>query len=124
MINAKKSLGQNFLIDKNIIRYIADIAAINENDTLLRCACIEFDSAFLPQPDLSLPPCTNQPNTYPVRSCVLGNFFLGLAQLRLQLLVFTELFRADEEGDGDEADAQRAVDEVVRSFLRLAAGVL
>ena len=35
LIKPKKSLGQNFLIDKNIIRYIADIAEINENDTLL-----------------------------------------------------------------------------------------
>ena len=31
----KKSLGQNFLIDKNIIRFIADIAEIKNNDTLL-----------------------------------------------------------------------------------------
>ena len=35
LIKPKKSLGQNFLIDKNIIRYIADIAEINESDTLL-----------------------------------------------------------------------------------------
>ena len=35
IIKPKKSLGQNFLIDKNIIRYIADIAEINESDTLL-----------------------------------------------------------------------------------------
>ena len=34
-IKAKKSLGQNFLIDKNIIQYIANIAEINEKDTLL-----------------------------------------------------------------------------------------
>ena len=35
LIKPKKSLGQNFLIDKNIIRYITDIAEINKNDTLL-----------------------------------------------------------------------------------------
>ena len=34
-IKPKKSLGQNFLIDKNIIQYIADIAEIKNNDTLL-----------------------------------------------------------------------------------------
>ncbi len=31
----KKSLGQNFLIDKNITKFIADIAEIKEQDTLL-----------------------------------------------------------------------------------------
>ena len=35
LIKPKKSLGQNFLIDKNIIQYIANIAEINEKDTLL-----------------------------------------------------------------------------------------
>ena len=34
-IKPKKSLGQNFLIDKNIIQYIANIAEINTKDTLL-----------------------------------------------------------------------------------------
>ena len=31
----KKSLGQNFLIDKNIINLIVDLGKINENDTVL-----------------------------------------------------------------------------------------
>jgi len=31
----KKSLGQNFLVDKNIISLIADIGEINQNDTVL-----------------------------------------------------------------------------------------
>ena len=35
LIKPKKSLGQNFLIDKNIIQYIANITEINEKDTLL-----------------------------------------------------------------------------------------
>ena len=35
LIKPKKSLGQNFLIDKNIIQYITNIAEINEKDTLL-----------------------------------------------------------------------------------------
>ena len=34
-IKPKKSLGQNYLIDKNIIQYIANIAEINTKDTLL-----------------------------------------------------------------------------------------
>ena len=34
-IKPKKSLGQNFLIDKNIIQYIANITEINAKDTLL-----------------------------------------------------------------------------------------
>ena len=31
----KKSLGQNFLIDKNIINLIVDLGKINQNDTVL-----------------------------------------------------------------------------------------
>ena len=34
MIKAKKSLGQNFLVDNNIIKRIAEVVAI-ENKTLL-----------------------------------------------------------------------------------------
>ena len=34
-IKPKKSLGQNFLVDKNIIKLIANVAEINEKDTLL-----------------------------------------------------------------------------------------
>ncbi len=30
-----KSLGQNFLIDKNIINLIVDLGKINQNDTVL-----------------------------------------------------------------------------------------
>ena len=31
----KKSLGQNFLIDKNIINLIVDLGKINQHDTVL-----------------------------------------------------------------------------------------
>ena len=34
MIRAKKSLGQNFLIDKNVIKKIIDTANISEKDVL------------------------------------------------------------------------------------------
>jgi len=34
-VKPKKSLGQNFLVDKNIIKLIANVAEINEKDTLL-----------------------------------------------------------------------------------------
>ena len=34
-IKAKKSLGQNFLIDKNIINKIVDVANIQPNDNVL-----------------------------------------------------------------------------------------
>ena len=35
MIKAKKSLGQNFLIDKNILKKIVDVGNINSNDKVL-----------------------------------------------------------------------------------------
>ena len=31
----KKSLGQNFLVDKNILNHIADLGEINSNDIVL-----------------------------------------------------------------------------------------
>ena len=31
----KKSLGQNFLVDKNIIKQIADLGEIEKNDTII-----------------------------------------------------------------------------------------
>ena len=34
-IKAKKSLGQNFLVDKNIIKKIVDVAKITEKDHIL-----------------------------------------------------------------------------------------
>ena len=34
-INPKKSLGQNFLIDNNLLELIADLAKINSEDTVL-----------------------------------------------------------------------------------------
>ena len=35
LIKSKKSLGQNFLIDKNIIKKIIDVGNINFKDTVL-----------------------------------------------------------------------------------------
>ena len=35
LIKSKKSLGQNFLIDKNIIKKIVDVGNIKHNDTVL-----------------------------------------------------------------------------------------
>ena len=34
-VKAKKSLGQNFLIDKNILKKIVDVGNINSNDKVL-----------------------------------------------------------------------------------------
>ena len=34
-LRPKKSLGQNFLIDKNILKKIVDIGGINKNDKIL-----------------------------------------------------------------------------------------
>ena len=35
LIKPKKSLGQNFLVDKNIIKLIVNTVEITENDTIL-----------------------------------------------------------------------------------------